>query len=289
MDDSKNVARKALKGAIDVRKRATLSLNIPVCIYDLAEKVQVEVKLLAVNSLEGMYSKNSHTILLSTLRPSGRRAYTCAHELGHWYYRHGNCIDETGSIENSNHLSPNERLADVFAGFLLMPPWAIKEAFSKRGYSFISCTPLQIYSIAAQFNTGYSTLVNHLHRGLQLLSGSHASDLLKIKPKAIREELLGKPYPGHLIIADSHWCAVPIDLQIGDMAIIPSDCSVEGRSAEKTAGVKNGIVIAGKLPGISRAESRLSGWTTFIRVCRKDFVGRSIYRHLEEEDNYEQS
>ena len=289
MEDSKNIARRALKGAIDTRKRAITSLDDPVCIYDLAEKLQVEVKFLAVNSLEGMYSKNSRTILLSTLRPSGRRSYTCAHELGHWYYHHGDCIDEVGSVENSNHSSSNEHLADVFAGFVLMPPWAVKKAFSKRGYSFTSCTPLQIYTIAVQFNTGYSSLVNHLHRGLELLSGSRASDLLKIQPKEIREELLGVSFSGHLIVADKHWSAIPIDLQIGDRAIIPTDCSLEGTSVEKLAETTNGIVVVGKVPGISRVECKGNGWASFIRVCRKDFIGRSIYRHLEEEDDYDKS
>lgn len=287
MDDSTSIARKALKGAIDTRKRASVSWEEPICVYDLAEKLQIEVKFLSINGLEGMYSKTSKTILLSTLRPSGRRSYTCAHELGHWYFHHGNCIDEAGSIENSSYNSLNEHLAESFAGFLLMPPWAIKKAFSKRGYSFTSCTPLQIYSMAVQFNTGYSTLVNHLHRGLHLLSRLGAHELLKTQPKLIREELLGEICSGHLIIADKHWSSIPIDLQISDIAIIPMNCTIEGSSVEKIGKTRNGIVVSGKLPGISRVEDRSSGWTSFIRVCRKDFVGRSIYRHLEEEDEHE--
>jgi Zn-dependent peptidase ImmA (M78 family) len=287
MDESRSIFRKALKGAIDVRKRAAVSIDQPICVYDLVEGLQVEVKFLAANSLEGMYSKNSETIILSAMRPSGRRAYTCAHELGHWYYRHGDCIDEACSLENFSSQSPNERLADAFAGFLLMPSWAIKEAFSKRGYSFATCTPKQIFALAGQFNVGYSSLVNHMHSGLQLLPGSRVPDLLKIQPKEIRKEVLGKPFSGHLIIADNHWASVPIDLQIGDAAIIPTDCSVEGRSVEKVGKLKDGIVIASKNPGISRLEDKASGWASFVRVSRKDFTGRSIYRHLEEVDDHE--
>lgn len=287
MNDSKIIARRALKGAIDVRKRADIPLIDPVCIYDLAEKLQIEVKFLAVDSLEGMYSKNSQTILLSSVRPSGRRSYTCGHELGHWYYHHSGCIDETGSIENSNHSSPHERLADTFAGFLLMPPWAIKEAFKKRGYSFPSCTPLQIYKIAVQFNVGYSTLINHLQWGLHLLYDSQARELLKTQPKEIREELFGKPYSGHLVVADKYWSSIPIDLQVGDIAIIPADCILEGKCIEQKAVTKHGIILSGITPGIARVEGKLSGWTSFIRICRKDFTGRSIYRHLEEADDHE--
>jgi hypothetical protein len=45
-----------------------------------------------------------------------------------------------------------------------------------------------------------------------------------------------------------------------------------------------GVVVTARVPGISRAESADGAWAVFVRVSRKDFVGRSTYRFLEDPD-----
>jgi Zn-dependent peptidase ImmA (M78 family) len=60
----------------------------------LAEQEGVEVRFSALPSAEGIYSPGKPVIVVSSLRPAGRQAYTGAHELGHHIYGHGEQFDE---------------------------------------------------------------------------------------------------------------------------------------------------------------------------------------------------
>jgi hypothetical protein len=60
--------------------------------YAAAESFRLRVTFSAT-SMEGFYFKPAN-ILVSSLRPVGRRAFTCAHELGHHWFGHGSTIDQ---------------------------------------------------------------------------------------------------------------------------------------------------------------------------------------------------
>ena len=102
------LARRALRGALETRRRVRASTLDPVCVYDLAEQLGIEVKFFAGNSFGGMYVKTSQTILVPSLRPPGRRAFTCAHEIGHWFFGHGTRIDRLGEIGRRSERKPEE-------------------------------------------------------------------------------------------------------------------------------------------------------------------------------------
>lgn len=59
---------------------------------------------------------------------------------------------------------------------------------------------------------------------------------------------------------------------------------LEGRSVEHMADRNGGRLISATRPGIARIDDS-SGWSAFIRVSRREFVGREIFRHLEEVGN----
>jgi len=277
---SKEAATKALRGALELRIKAGIVSNIPLCIFDLAEKIGIEVMFCEVSSFEGMYIKKPRTVLISSLRPSGRQAFTCAHEMGHWYFKHGTSVDEISNEELSS-LNEQEQLVDVFASYMLMPPWAIEKAFKVRNLMPNKSTPEELYAIACQMNVGYSTLIKHLLWSLKLITKAEADVILKISPKNIKQQL----YPelnGNLVLVDNNWGYIPVDLEVGDCAAFPMGTLIEGAGIE-TIGVTGKYVIAkGTKTGIFRAESKRKDWATFIRVKKKNFTGRAIYRHLEE-------
>lgn len=252
--------------------------------YDLAERLEVEVRFCEGKSLGGMYARTSNVIFIPADRPAGRQAFTCAHELGHWFFGHGTRIDETADLELLDEEDPKEQLANMFAGYLLMPPWAVKEVFAQRNWKLSSCEPLEVYVAANQLAVGYGTLVHHLQWSLGAISSHHASVLLKVRPKVLRERLVGKPAPPHLVIADLAWTGVPIDLQVGDSALLPKASIVEGSSVEATGDHNLGVLIRALRPGISRAATPDHTWAVFIRVSRRNFVGRNLFRHLEDPD-----
>jgi Zn-dependent peptidase ImmA (M78 family) len=284
MSNGKEGARQALRGAIEVRRRAFTSKSQPICVYDTAEQLGLEVIFRPENSLGGIYAKASQAILIPAHRPPGRQAFTCAHEIGHWFYGHGTGIDEIDDLERYRENKPEERLADIFASYLLMPPWAVNEAYARRGWIPSTCTPIQIYTVAGQLGVGYQTLVQHLRYSLHLISATHAQQLLKTTPKYLRCSLLGSDSTRHLVIVDIAWTKVAVDLRVGDLAIIPASVRLEGKSAAVIGSHDLGLIIEGRVPGITRVESQDGSWAVYVRVSRKDFTGRSIYRHLEDPD-----
>ena len=170
MGDLIELGRKALRAALEIRKRTGKTNSEPICIFDVAESLGVEVKFFHANSFEGMYVRTSQTILVPSLRPRGRQAFTCAHELGHWHFKHGTRVEEVDFLELQHNQKPNELLVNLFAAYLLMPSWAVKTAFINRGYGPDTCTALQFYTIAGQLGVGYSALVTHLRSSLKLIS-----------------------------------------------------------------------------------------------------------------------
>lgn len=285
MNDRIALARRAVRGALETRYMANIQRTEPICVYDIAEKLGVEVRFHKANSFGGMYAKASQTILVPALRPWGRRAFTCGHELGHWYFGHGSKIDELESVDRTDNDDPEEWLANVYAGYLLMPSWAVQRAFERRGTAPGNCSPIQFYTASSQLGVGYETLISHLRWSLRSITPARAENLLSTSVKEIKSQVLkGFPETGHLVISDEFWETVPIDIQVGDRVILPKDAVIEGASATPIGQSALGLIAEGRIPGIARAESRAKSWAVFIRVSHKDFAGRSIYRHIEDPD-----
>lgn len=280
------LAREALRAAVELRTRLAIPEDAPVCIYDVAKKLDIDVRFVDGDSFDGMYSKDHGVILVPSFRPYGRQAFSCAHELGHWHFGHGTRLDLL--IDNSLCAvkSDEEFLADTFAGYMLMPVWAVRRMFISRGLHPDTCSPLELYRVSCQLGVGYETLIEHLYYSLRRLSPESRERLQKASPKSIREELLGKDAAGvrHLALVDAAWGSVAVDLQVGDMAILERGEQVAGPSAVSCGHVSAGQVIKAVRPGISTVSSADGKWAVYIRVSRKDFVGRSDYRHLGDPD-----
>ena len=85
-------------------------------------------------NMAGMYQRGLPPRIHLSARPLQRRAYNCAHELGHHVFGHGSSIDELREDAKSQPWDdPKEFLADTFAGFILMPIIGLRRAFSVRG------------------------------------------------------------------------------------------------------------------------------------------------------------
>lgn len=234
-----------------------------------------------------MYARASKTVLVPALRPPGRQAFTCAHEMGHWHFDHGTRVDELDDMGNRSQRAPEERLANVFASYLLMLPWAVEDAFKRRGWDPQTTSPLQVSICAGQLGVGYKTLVQHMEWSLDLISPDRGRELDKATPKQIRQKVLEDDpefLTDHLVIVDTWWNTIAIDLRVGDAAILPEGARVEGDAVKSIGDHSMGQIIQGSQPGISRAETEDGRWAAYIRVQRRDYVGLSNYRHLEDPD-----
>jgi hypothetical protein len=284
MNLRKVLTRKAVFEALRIRKDYGLQPHQAICVYDLAEeKLGIKVRFDAIPSMEGMYVNGDPArIILSSLRPAGRIAYTCAHEIGHHVFSHGMQVDDELENQNLDEIKEEEYIAECFAGFLLMPKLAVSHGFARRGWEISNCTEEQLYIVAGWLGVGYTTLINHMSYSLKILGSTRAVKLAKISPNKIRARILGQEVKENLIIVDQEWFGRTIDAHIDDLLLFKQDIKFEGSCIEYINSVKRGQLFRMVMPGIARCFTRNAKWAEFVRVSRREYVGQCKYRHLEE-------
>jgi Zn-dependent peptidase ImmA (M78 family) len=285
--EKQTLAQEAMHKSIEVRTQTGFDLTSPICIYGLCDQLNVKVRFVDISSMEGMYYKEEKPLIfLSALRPFPRRAFTCAHELGHHIFGHGLRVDELiEESEKSKDFNPDEFLVNCFAGFLLMPTLGVRKAFASRGWDVACATPIQIFTIACYFGVGYETLIKHMTYALKMLDRTQASSLIKVKPKTIRQQILKYSSSDPLIIADEHWTIPTIDAEVGSQLLLPNTAEAANQIITFQEDSPNGRLFRATRPGIVRVYCRDTKWAVFVRVARHQFVGLSQYRHLEEPED----
>lgn len=283
----KELARKALASALQTRVKSGRSLWDPVCVYDLAENLGIEVRFLDVPSMEGLYSKKpGPLILLPAQRPQTRQSYSCAHEIGHHVAGHGPNVDqhiEDDMVKHDIENNSDEFFADRFAGFLLMPKLTVERALTRRGWTPTTLTADQAYVLAGQLGVGYATLLQHMRWSLGILPNQIADTLLKIPPKRIRCAWLGQETTANVLVVDQHWIGRPVDMQIGDYLVVPRGTRIDlphPKMLEEVTCDKS--IFQANHAGIGRLIPPGDAPAIFVRLSRTAYVGLAKYRHLED-------
>jgi len=284
MTPKQQLARQALLAALHVRQSNEIMPWQALCVFDLAERCGACVRFDDVDSMEGMYAKDKSTIMIPTHRPFGRKAFTAGHELAHHHFGHSFHIDKLVEFAD-REFNPEDFLADCFAGFLLMPKLAVDKGFASRGWSVVTCMPDQVFVVAGWLGVGYETLIKHLEHSLRAMPVEQARLLLKTKPKSIRASFLGIETAEDVFVVDTAWVDRAVDIQVGDYLIVPDGCVYERQCIEPAGETRSGQVYRGVRPGTGRLVSKDQPWAVHVRVSRRDFVGWSFYRHLEESDD----
>jgi len=172
-------------------------------------------------------------------------------------------------------------MADCFAGALLMPKLAVSKAFALRGWSMEDCTPEQAFMVAGYFGVGYATLVHHLRSALQVLPGMRARTLLRVGSRKAQSLLLGWYASQTALVLDTHWIGRAVDVEVGDLILVLGGAQPESVCLEPFSDIEQGSIFIATSPGVGRLEAGNS-WSTFVRVSRRGYVGRALYRHWEE-------
>ena len=284
MNNSKKLALDALAKALWLRKQLGIKLDESVSPIDSAERLGVEVRLVDLPSMEGIYTAGgTKNIFLSSLRPQGRRSFTCAHELGHHVFGHGDQFDELATEKTPmRQRDPKEFSADCFAAYFLMPKATVDNGLKRRGLVYASLGAVDVYRLASWLGVGYRTLINHLLYGLRAISREQASHLLREEPRMIRRHILGQGTEGNLHVVDEHWLGRAIDCEVGDIVLFPKAVEMEGYQFIEQKNILDKKVFKVIRPGIMRASIRTSVWSAFIRVSPSSYVGRSCFRFEEE-------
>ncbi|CAG1020724.1 hypothetical protein MTYM_00475 [Methylococcales bacterium] len=283
MHRDKALATDAMKKALLLRKRLEVPLDESVSAIDAAERLGIEVRLADFPSMEGMYiAGNSPKIILTAMRPQGRRNFTCAHELGHHNFNHGEQFDDILEANKLQRKDLKEFAADCFAAYFLMPKATIESGISRRGFALKSLDAIQAYALASWLGVGYKTLVSHLLHGTGMISHHKADELYKLQPRDIRQQLLGETVSSQLHLIDNNWIGRAIDCEVGDYLLFDMDAIVEGEHLIKMRKKGFGTILQAVKPGISRVSNASESWGAFVRISSPGFVGRSCYRFEDE-------
>jgi len=279
-----DLIRLAAVRAGQLRRQAGIADHLPVCAIDMATQLGIEVRLVDMGRLEGTYWPGEPPIIaLGAHRPAGRRAFTCAHELGHHMFGHGNRVDELAPMSAADRAKPDEEvLADAFAAMLLMPQSLIKGAFAQRGWAVGDATAEQVYVVACWFGVSYDALATQMGSMFGLVNRTTLSALRKAQPQSIRQRLAGQACDG-LIWTDEQWpSGHPIDVEVGDLVRLPQGVCVEGRGVSLLDEADGSSFVKAHAAGLDRAFLPGSEWACFIRIQPRSYVGRADYRHLDE-------
>jgi len=171
MVSKKDLAKEGLLKALKVRSSLQITPEKAICIFDVTEKFGLDVRFVDFPSMEGLYLKDENQILVCSERPSGRKAFTCGHELAHHVFGHSIKVDKfMEDWKAKDCFEPEEFLANCFSGFLLMPKLAVFNGFSSRKWKIEGCNPIQFYAVSNWLGVGYATLINHMTYSLILQS-----------------------------------------------------------------------------------------------------------------------
>lgn len=284
MTTNDEIATAAYKGAIDVRERAGIHRLDPINIFDCAEKLNVDVRFIVGGTFEGMYEKDRRVIILPVDRPSGRRVFACAHELAHWRYKHGSMLDDAATVECYND-RPEERLANMFAGYVLMFPPAVESARVALGINYSTCSSQDLFTLASWFGVSYASILGHLRWALGKLSQRRYEELKKVTPRTIRSLYLSGRESPHLVVFNQLIPRMPIDLEVGDLALFPHGVAFNSRCFTMIETQTSHTLVEAVSPGVALLNKTGNEWAAVARVMRRGYTGRSVFRHLESDDD----
>jgi len=272
---------QAAKTALEYRLRNGLPLHSPCDIYELIVRQGVELRFMDVKSLEGFYLSDGTAgqINVCAYRPSGLQHFTAAHELGHHVFGHGSTLDpQLDYTERFSSVSAEERLAELFARYLLMPRRAVYQGFKNIGADLKRLRGADIYRVASWLGVGYVSLLNQMRWSLGLLEQSQFDALMKEQPQEIKQALApsaGKIGRAELWPTDPSWNGSRIHAEIGDV--------LTGLGAE------NSGMFTTLGEGCHQATSvghctvtLVGGGQAEVSVCRKEYVGFYQYRYMSE-------
>lgn len=264
--------------SLKIRKKyLAVGANVPICPFNLADAIGMDVRFVKISSFEGMYLADENIILISAQRPDGRKRFTCAHELGHHVLGHGTVIDEI--IESGPDIEI-EKEADFFASMLLMPASLIKLSLKELQIDPNLITPEKLYILSKYIGVSFGALLTQLYFNLKVIGYHSYQELKKSSLPKIKLSILPTIEKNKdIYIVGNWWRERAIDVIEGDCLLFDFPCEYEGSSVAIVEGTDNREFKC-VLPGISRVFN--NEWAGFVRVSKANFAG--MYQYMHEED-----
>lgn len=175
-------------------------------VFDSIDRTGAALMFQPLDKLLGAFMKQDGAagIILNTERPLGMQRFTAAHELGHLTLDHDPHADDEGILRRGptpdgrmfKSVAPQEREADAFASYFLLPPHLITAQMQAQGWDVHSfSSPETVYQASLRFGTSYSGAVYGLERE-RVIGAGLRRELLKTRPQTLKLALLdAQPLP----------------------------------------------------------------------------------------------
>ena len=273
--DRLKLSRIAVKKASALRIKYGYSMDEGLCPYDLAIKLKVPVHIKSYPSLEGMYSPSpNNVIIVGSERPTGRKRFSCAHEIGHHIFEHGYKLDE---LSDKTQYDEDEFLADRFASALILPKIALMKVVNGRNWNINNLSAEEVYRLANDFGVGYETILVNLAMNFNSLERKNFEALKKVQLPQIREKLCKERKNNNIFLIDSFFPRRFVDIEIDDYLafLTPTEEIISDKMVKSGDGF-----LACKTGELNVTDK--NGKTHTIRISRKGYEGLARYRHLED-------
>ncbi len=161
-------------------------------VFDCIDRTGAVLMFQPLDKLLGAFMKEGGAagIILNTERPLGMQRFTAAHELGHWVLGHDPHADDEGILRRGpladgrvfKRVPPEEREADAFASYFLLPAHLIKTQMEVQGWDVHHlANPDTVYQAALRFGTSYAGAIYGLERE-KVIGQDLRRQLLAAKP-----------------------------------------------------------------------------------------------------------
>lgn len=195
---------KGMKGAVRLLQDLGYDQGVKraqrVDVFDSIDRAGAALMFQPLDKLLGAFMKQNGVagIIVNTQRPLGMQRFTAAHELGHLHLGHRPHADDEGILRRGpiadgrvfNRVSPEEREADSFASYFLLPPHLITAQMTLQGWEAHHFTsPEIVYQASLRFGTSYSGAVYGLERE-RVIGADLRRQLLTVQPKILKNKLL---------------------------------------------------------------------------------------------------
>lgn len=181
--------RRALQAADELLNGLDVDQESPIDIFGIVNQLGIYLVFNPLDALLGaILPKGDGGIILTTQRRPTVQRYTAAHEVGHWI------LDVDVSAFDTEHdiyepSADRERLAQIFAGQLLMPPPLVYAACSRYGISSADrASGPAVYLAARDMGASYEAAARQMEN-LEIIDKKRRNYLLSLTPAGIKAEL----------------------------------------------------------------------------------------------------
>lgn len=175
--------------------------EFPVYVEAAIDRAGVPLLWRPMDQLFGTYLRVGEVrgiLVNERLTRSGRR-HTAAHELGHHRFGHRldpgvPCAVDTGEEQSPpRRWTPDEKAAEAFADWFLMPPKAVRAALDCLGLERPD-GPGSVYQLSLLLGTTYRATARHC-LSLRLASSADRQAWSKVSPGTLKQRLVARPLP----------------------------------------------------------------------------------------------